>query len=244
MKPITRTEYLILLVVCVLTVAIILQKCDKKSEDGQVLTLYEHADDSLKYYKNKYGESTASMSLLQGTNANQLLQLKTNNETVKWLQQELGKYKDNVNGGGTIGVIGTVTNFSSTTTTSVTNHPVNNGYSLPTYETESKDSTWIKYKIVANSDSTHLDLKVKNKYTIVVGEEKVKGKLFKKQPVAFVTNKNPYTQITEMKVYEVTNKVRKRISLGVSAGYCVPLFSFKPQPYIGVGVSYNIINLW
>lgn len=242
MKPITRTEYLILLIVCVLTVAIIVQRCDNKSNVVQTNTLYEHANDSITYYKDKYNNQVASTYLLQGTNTALLLNLKTNNETIKWLQQEVKDNKDKIKNGGTVGVIGTTTNFTATTATTIL--PLSNGEVNPTYITQQTDSTWIVYKIVAKKDSTKFDLKVKNKYSVVFGEEKVKGKLFKKQPVALVTNKNPYTQVTEMKVFEVTNKVRKRVSINVSAGYCIPLFSFKPQPYIGAGIGYNLINLW
>lgn len=242
MKPLTTREYLILLVACVLTVLIVMKQCKKDDTIVQTNTLYEHANDSVSYYKDKYNNQVASTYLLQGTNTALLLNLKTTNETVKWLQQEVRDNKDKVKDGGTIGVIGTSTNFTATTSTTVL--PLSNGETNPTYITQQTDSTWIVYKIIAKKDSTKFNLKVKNKYTVVFGEEKIKGKLFKKQPVALVTNKNPYTQVTEMKVFEVTNKVRKRISLSVGAGYCVPLFTFKPQPYIGVGVHYNIINLW
>lgn len=244
MKPITTREYMILLVACVLTVLIVMKQCKGKGNVIQSNVLYEHINDSTKYYKDKYNNEVASTYLLQGTNTALLLNLKTNNETIKWLQQEVRDNKDKVKDGGTIGVIGANTSFTSTSTTTVipNNSPVN--ICNPTYVAESKDTTWYKYYITSNKDSTKLNLKVKNKYTVVFGQEKVKGKLFKKQPVALVTNKNPYTHVTEMKVYEVVNKTPKRVSISVGAGYCIPLFTFKPQPYIGVGVHYNIINLW
>lgn len=243
-----KRDYVSIGVIIVLAI-FVFRGCSKELEAEQYKVLNEHLEDSVKHTINKYGEAQATISLLQGENAEMLLEQKSTDKTVKWLQEELTKYKSNVKNGGTVGVIGTVTTFSGTTTTTVSFSPVIDGKrdTLPTYKTVGKDSTWIKYSITANADSTHLDLQVKNKYTIVIGEEKTKveGKLFKRnKPVAFVINKNPYTQVTEMKVYEVTNKVKKRISLNVSAGYCVPLFSFKPQPYIGVGVGYNILNLW
>lgn len=242
MKPLTTREYMILLIVCVLTVLIVMKQCSKNSRLIESTTLYEHANDSISYYKDKYNNQVASTYLLQGTNTALLLNMKTNNETIKWLQQEVKDNKDKVKNGGTVGVIGTNTSFTNTSSTTVTIDPVNTGNRI--YETTNKDTTWIVYKIVSKKDSTTLKLKVKNKYTIVFGEEKIKGKLFKKQPIALVTNKNPYTQVTEMKVFEVTNKTKKRVSINVSAGYCIPLFNLKPQPYIGAGIGYNLINLW
>ena len=236
---ISRTMYLILLVVAVFVVLIKCKQC--KSDNIEIVNdLYVHADDSLRYYKNKYGAATASISVLQGEHADDLLKIKSSNSTVIWLQSELGKYKSNIKNGGTIGVIGTNTSYTSTSTTTVS--PVNIGDSLPTYTSNNKDTTWIKYSIISNKDSTTLELKVKNKYTLVVGEEKVG--LFKRKPVAFITNQNPYTQVTEMKIYNVTNKVRKRVSISIQGGYGIGLFNIKPQPYVGIGVGYNLLNLW
>ena len=242
MKSLTTREYMILLTACVLTVLIVNQQCTKTDKFEQSNNLYEHINDSTKYYKDKYNNEIASTYLLQGTNTALLLNLKTTNEIIKWLQQEVKDNKDKVKDGGTIGVIGTNTTFTATTATTVI--PVNNGDTNPTYITEQTDSTWIVYKIIAKKDSTKFNLKVKNKYSVVFGEVKIKGKWFKKQPVALVTNKNPYTHVTEMKVFEVKNNTKKRVSLNVSAGYCIPLFNLKPQPYIGIGIGYNLLNLW
>jgi hypothetical protein len=238
--------YIILLIACLITALIIMKHCKKIDTLQQINTIYSHLDDSLKYYKNKYGEATTQISLLQGNSVDLILSIKSKDKTIQWLQQEVNKYKGNVSNGGTIGVIGTSTTFSATTASTIELSPVMNTKfdSFPTYNTTNKDTTWIKYYIAANKDSTNFKLEVKNKYTIVIGEEKVKGHLFKKNPIAFITNLNPYTSITDLKVYQVTNKVNKRISLGIGGGYCIPLFTFKPEPYIGVGIHYNIINLW
>ena len=238
--------YIVLLIACLLTVLIVMRYCNKVNNLQQVNNIYSHLDDSLKHYKNKYGEATTQVSLLQGNNVDLILSVKSKNKTIQWLQDEVKKHKGSIDGGGDIGVIGTNTTFSATTTSTVSFSLLNNGKidSLPTYKTNNKDTTWIKYYIAATKDSIHLNLEVKNKYTIVIGEERVKGTLFKKNPIAFITNLNPYTSITDLKVYQVTNNVRKRLSIGVGGGYCIPLFTFTPQPYIGIGIHYNILNLW
>jgi hypothetical protein len=241
-QPITRLEYLILLVALLLGILIFMKQCNKQSDIVQTNTIYEHIGDSTIHYKNKYNEQVSKVSLLQGSNEKLLLSIVSTNKTINWLQQEVDRYKGNIHNGGNVTVIGDNTTYTATTSTSVIISPVNNKDSLPTYKTESKDTTWIKYKITANKDSTNLQLKIKNQYTVIIGQEKIS--LFKKTPIVFVTNKNPYTLITELKAFKVESKLRNHVGMGLQAGYGIGLFTYKPEPFIGIGIHYNILNLW
>jgi hypothetical protein len=57
-----------------------------------------------------------------------------------------------------------------------------------------------------------------------------------------VTNDNPYSKVTEMLAYKVTTPKPKHFGLGITGGYGLDLLNFKPVPFIGVGISYNIIK--
>jgi len=86
-----------------------------------------------------------------------------------------------------------------------------------------------------------LNLKVKNRYDIVIGFEKTK--MFKpKKPYVIVTNHNPYSMTKDLRTYQVKGYEPKRFGIGLNAGYGIGL-DLKPQPYIGVGLNFNIIEL-
>lgn len=242
MKPITRIEYVLLLIALIFTVLICMKYCKKTENIVKINTIYEHINDSITHYKNKYNEQVNKTSLLQGDNIKLLINIKTNNKSIISLQKEVKQYKNQVKDGGNVTIIGDNTTFTATTATSITISPVNKTDSLLVYSTENKDTTWIKYKIVANKDSTNIQLKIKNEYTVVIGEEKIS--LFKKTPIVLVTNKNPYTFINELKAFKVESKIRNHVGIGIQAGYGIGLFTYKPEPFIGIGIHYNLLNLW
>lgn len=100
---------------------------------------------------------------------------------------------------------------------------------------------WYNGRIIAKRDSTNLDIKIENSYTIVIGQE---GKWYKKKtPFVEVTNENPYTKTKTLRTYQVDNKIKpKRIGIGIIGGYGFSI-GIKLSPIIGIGLSYNLINL-
>lgn len=219
---------------------------DKKLKQKETINIYESINnDSLIHYRNKYDEATSSISILQGNNTDLIKNIKTKDKTINWLKEEVEKYKKNIKNSGSVTVIETNTNFNGTTPTTVISTPIIKDsivYEKQTFETDSKDTTWIKYHIKSNSDSTSIKLKIKNQYTVVIGEEKVG--FLKKRPVVLVTNKNPYSTVSQLRTYEVINNYRNKITLGLQAGYGLGLLNFKPQPFIGIGINYKLLGLW
>lgn len=215
--------------------------CKSIKEDN---TMYQHLEDSIKTYKNKYGDLVSSTSLLQASSTKQLLDLKSKDETILWLQSEVSKNKDKVKDGGSISVIGTEVYFKGAngTVVSFNTQPVKIGdtvYYYPTYDSKSKDTTWVNYQIKANKDSIHLDLKVKNKYSVVIGSEREKW-YKKRKPIVQVSNQNPYDKVKSLKAFEVKDTRSNRFGLGLSVGVGV-----SPKgvlPYFGIGLNYNLIK--
>lgn len=203
--------------------------------------LLEGLQDTLKTMRNKDGTQTSIISMLQATTSKAFLDIKTKDETILWLQREVQKEKNKIKGGGGIVVIGGSTSYTGTSTnTIIANNPVINGdtvYQYPTYKTIGKDTLWIKYTIVASKDKTTLDLKVINKYKVLIGTEKVG--LFKRKPIVEVTNLNPYTSTETLRAFEIKDNRKTRISLGLQGGYGFTLKGL--SPYVGLGVNYRIL---
>lgn len=234
---------LIIVIVFFISFIIGLKYCKKPIKESN--TIYSHLEDTIKKYKNKNGELVSSISLLQASNVNTLLEIKSKDKTIQWLQSEVLLNKDKIKNGGSVSVVGTEVIFTGTNGTVINSNPskpIKIGdtlYVFPEYLSFSKDSTWIKYKIVANKDSTNLDLKVTNKYSVIIGEKRDKW-YSKKYPVVEVTNKNPYDNIKTLRAFEVKNNQKTRLGLGLSAGWGVSPKSI--QPYIGVGINYTLIK--
>lgn len=102
----------------------------------------------------------------------------------------------------------------------------------------------ITVKQAAINDSVKqakIDLSLVNDYSVVFGFQKLG--LFKKIPFAEVINDNPYTSTVSAKTYRVKGIKIPKIFISVNAGYGVT-HELKPTPYIGVGISFNLLSIY
>ena len=93
-------------------------------------------------------------------------------------------------------------------------------------------------KVVASHDSTKLDLKIKNEYSIIIGEEK--DGFLKKKSFVEIINKNPYSMTESLRTYEVSQK-KKKFSIGPYIGYGIGV-NFIPQATVGIGLTYSLFK--
>lgn len=225
-----------LLIICIILMSF--QKCenDNLKENNNLLIA---ANDTLRKKKNKDGSQTATIALLQASNVNKLLKLKTQDETIKALQEEVKKHRDKLDAGGSVTTFSTATTFSAVHQTDST-VLASTGCDSVIYSSN-KDTTWVKYSIEARKDATRLNLKVKNAFTVVIGREKVG--FLKYRPIVDVTSKNPFTDIGTLRAFEVKDtRPQRRISLGAQLGFGV---LFKGQIstgfYTGIGLNFRIL---
>lgn len=230
------------IIVGAVIIILFIKDCKGKNLREDNTLLLNMLQDSLIKIRNKDGSQTAKIGLLQSRNTKLFLQAKTKDSTIAWLQREVRKAKSEIKNGGSVTIIGTSTTFSGTTTTSITStQPVINGDTIrlyPVYESDSKDTTWIKYHITASKDSINLKFRSKDKFTLVLGEEKVS--LFKRKPTVKLTSQNPYTDINSLRTMEVkdTRPIR-RLSIGLQIGYGI---TFKGlTPYAGLGINFKLL---
>lgn len=208
----------------------------KTNKLNQEIALSKAASDTLIKKRNSDGSQTATIELMQADNIEMFLDLKSKDSIIKKLQDEVRKNKSKIRDGGSITIVDSETTYSSTTTSTVSFNP---GDSCnPIYSSSSMDSTWIKYSIRASKDSTLFKLKVKNRYSILIGREKIG--FMKYRPIVEVTNQNPYTDTKSLRAFEVKDtRPKQRISLGIQAGYGITLKGL--SPYIGLGANFKIL---
>lgn len=191
-------------------------------------------NDSVQYYQKKDGTQVAKIRAFEGKKANLFLKLESKDKEIIKLQKEVRRVKGKLSRGG-----GVVRGGSTTKVITQTNTVVKFVDKDTVYTSHLKDSIWYEADIRVTKDSTMLDLKVGNKYTVVVGE--TKNGLFKKPtPFVEVSNDNPYTSTTALRAYKVSAPDPKRWGIGVTAGYGITKSSL--SPYVGIGISYNLIQ--
>jgi len=90
---------------------------------------------------------------------------------------------------------------------------------------------WISFNASVNTDTSKFTLDINNEYSLFVNNKK---------GYVEIENLNPYGKVEDIKMY--SNKLkRKKFGLGVHLGYGLNS-EFKLLPYLGVGLSYNIIK--
>lgn len=196
--------------------------------------------DSVQTWKGKDGLNRAKISTLETSKTKEFLALATKDSSVIALQQEVKEMRRYLRNKGS------VTNFSSDTTvdtSSPTEVTVDNSGN-PTYKSKFDLDGWVFGNSVATKDSTYLNLKVKNKYSLTLGVEPTGFLgLGKGKPFAQVKNENPYSETQELKTYQVTAPKPKRWGVGPVGAYGLNL---GPVPqlggFVGVGVQYSLIQ--
>lgn len=223
------------IIVGIIIISLFLRGCkeDKFKQDNKMLISL--LQDSIQRTRNKDGSQTAKISLLQNRNTNLLLSLSTKDSTIKWLQEEVKKAKSLIKKGGSVTVIESGTTFTGVATTTVfanTKDSCN-----PIYKAQNKDTTWVKWSTISTKDSTSIKISTRDKYSVVIGSEKVR--LFKRKPIVDVTSMNPYSTIKNMRAFEIKDTRVNRFGVGIQAGYGITLKGL--SPYLGIGLNFKIL---
>jgi uncharacterized protein YcfL len=195
-------------------------------------------EDSLVQFKDKNGTLSSKVKVLEVVHANQILELNSNKQTVIRLQDELNLYK------------GKATNstafISQTKFDTIIKTQIKYVYDtlfqdgdtilipLQKYAVHHNDR-WIGVNFDSDSSNTKVSIQVENEYSVTLVKNKKKYE-------AIVKNYNPYSSISEISAVSLQGLPRtKRFGLGVHLGYGINS-SFRVAPYIGVGISYNVIR--
>lgn len=193
--------------------------------------------DSLTTYKNKDSSQTATISVLQTTSAGDFFGLKIKDSQIVILQGLVKQYQQKLKAGSSVTTATTETTVKHDTKPTVSDYDsIKTGsivYVYPKY-TDSLYSEWISYKATMTKDKASLDLKVINKYAVIVGYEK-------RKPYVDIVNFNPYSSTKILRSYQVIIPKQKVWGIGFSSGMALGT-NFKIQPYLGIGISYNIIR--
>jgi len=205
----------------------------KTSRYNDMSNVVSAVNSEISRYRDKYNREVTKREAIETTDINNFLRFKTTDSLILELQNTVNDFKKEIKRGGSATVFEGETNIDKSSVTNVFYKDSNAVY------TTLYNDKWVDYNIVATKDSTLLNFKVKNKYSVVIGREKIS--LFKSLPYAKVTNYNPYSSVKDTRTYRIKLK-DKKIGIGPNVSYGITS-DFTPKIYIGVGLQYNIIKL-
>ena len=182
----------------------------------------------------------AKIQVIETERAKDFVKLKVKDQTIKELQDVVKEYKDIYSAA----IIKNQTLVKAIAKTQIVfKDTVKQGdtiYVYPEYRSTFNLDNWVYGNTKANRATTEVDLKIRNEYAVVIRQEK-KGLFSKPITYAEVINRNPYTETTDMRVYQVTTPKPKQFGVGpvIGIGYTT---SNKIEPYIGVGLQWSLFR--
>lgn len=194
--------------------------------------------DSLVISKNSNGEFEALIRTIETENTKTFYELQSKDSIIIDLQKEVKKNKKYLKNRGSVTNISSNTNIGIKTESEV----IKASDSSFVYKSAFNLDGWVYGLVTAGKDSTEIHLKVKNDYTVVLGQEKTgflnlgKGKSFVK-----ITNKNPYSEVKSLRTYQVSPPKVKRMGVGPFLGATLSK-DLSINPVIGVGINYQLIQ--
>lgn len=202
-------------------------------------TLIEASTDELQKWKNKDGENLAKIQVLETRNQKTFLAFKSQDSTIQELQalvkQNRKLFRDSK---GAAGIIKSETKIDTIAPTLVSQDSLNGS---PIYSSFIKDK-WFTANSIATKDSTQLSLNTFHNISLVMGSE---GQGFLKKRKSFATAKdaNPYSNIKDMRIYNVIDDP-KHFVVGpyIGGGLTKVGSGIKTGWQVGFGVTYKLFE--
>lgn len=236
-KYLIPLTFVLLIIVASLTNVVIKSKKDLTNAEN----LYESITDSLVSYKNKDSLNVSKILVMQSSSEKDFLKIK-NLEGSNLILQNMIKNKDKE-----IKKLNTALLIKSETRIDTLKeyYPISGDTIIfsKSIILDSLRNNWVYAKYGFINGLSFMTLKIQNQYQVTIGEEG--GNIFRKGKMySTVTNMNPYTKTTDMRVYQINNTVPKKIkvnlNLGIGGLYDISHRNFGFGPYAGIGFTYNL----
>ena len=205
-----------------------------KSEYDKINSMYSNVVGDLRLMRDRDGYEIAKRDAIIGLSEGSMSKIADLNDEIALLKLEVKKYKGSVRSAS---VIKTVSKSDAVTKTVV--EYIKDSCN-PTYKT-SWSNEWDSGTVVATKDSIKHDYKIKNTFSVIVGDEK-EGFWKPRKTVLTVKSLNPNTSTEKSQVF-VVEKKEKKIGVGLVVGYGVSIDNISHlNPIIGIGISYSILR--
>lgn len=175
----------------------------KRIESADREDIITGLNDTLVVWKDKQGRSHSKTQTITVSDPKDLLKIKGLEGENKKLQDLVAEYKGKIKKGGSVTYIEGETKYVDRVVTEI-DTIYTNQVKYPTYRSSFDKDGWVKGNIIAKADSTQIDLKIKNAYGVVLGQENT-GFLGLGKPKTFadVLSYNPYSESTAVRALQV-----------------------------------------
>jgi hypothetical protein len=211
---------------------------NKRIEQENLVTA---SNDELETWVNKNGENVAKIAVLETEKSKTFLAFESKDIIIRELQQLVRDNKKLFNNSkGVAGIIKSETNINAIGVTTVIQDTVNNS---PIYKSNITNE-WYNINTFAAKDTTTVKLKTYHSLSLVMGSES-QGLFKKKKIFATAKDANPNSNITDMRIYNVTEAKRSPFSIGPYVGFGATLTGtdIKVGWQAGAGVKVDLIEL-
>ena len=191
-------------------------------------------------WKDKDSLSHAKIQIIETEKTKDFLSLQSKDKDIIKLQKTVKQYEKQIKNQGS------VTNFTSETKITTKDSLVTDSVCGKCSFYFSNSNPWFSVDAsiyptdTPNQLSLSLDLKVKNEYSVIVGEEK-QGLFKKPKPFVEVLNHNPYSETESLRTYQVSTPKLKRWGVGPQIGFGLNS-NFTTGAYVGIGLHYSFFN--
>ena len=245
MNKLNKTTSIVSIVLIIVLSFFIVRSCNQDKIISEKTNLISSLNDTIKIWKDKNGISHSKTEVIKTSSVNDFLKQNVKDEETKELQNTVKKDKNRLGKQGSVTKFNGIIEFEKEIPTlRDTIYIPKDGLVIkkPVYNSSFDMDGWVVGSIKASEDSTKINLKVKNDYTVIIGEEKTGFLgLGKRKPFVEVTNKNPYSETTSLKTYQVENYKIKRFGIGPNISYSLGA-NGQLYPTFGIGLQYNVIR--
>ena len=245
MNKLNKITSIVSIVLIIILSFFIVKSCNQDKIISEKTNLINALNDTVKIWKDKNGISHSKTEVIKASSISDFLKQNVKDKETKELQNVVKENKNRLGKQGNVTKFNGVVKFETEIPTlRDTIHISKNGLVIkkPIYNSSFDMDGWVVGSVTASEDSTKINLRIKNDYTVIIGEEKMGFLgLGKRKPFVEVTNKNPYSETTSLKTYQVENYKIKRFGIGPNISYSLGA-NGQLYPTFGIGLQYNVIR--
>ena len=245
MNKLNKITSIVSIVLIIILSFFIVRSCNQDKIISEKTNLISSLNDTIKIWKDKNGISHSKTEVIKTSSVNDFLKQNVKDEETKELQNTVKKDKNRLGKQGSVTKFNGIIEFEKEIPTlRDTIYIPKDGLVIkkPVYNSSFDMDGWVTGSVKASEDSTKINLRIKNDYTVIIGEEKTGFLgLGKRKPFVEVTNKNPYSETTSLKTYQVENYKIKRFGVGPNISYSLGA-NGQLYPTFGIGLQYNVIR--
>lgn len=228
------------MIVAVLIIVLFRQGCEIRESQKQYEQNYDALNSSLTKYRNKYGQEVVKAKVLETTSLEQIEKFAELDSSIAQLKKVVKEQSKLLKDGGMATVINNHTYLQGRGDTIIIDST--GAY----YSPISQFGDWVTGYHMISPDSSYIDMKIKNQFSLAFGYEREPGfkNWFKpKKPVAYLTNKNPYTYTDDLRIVNIESKSKKLgLNIGIGATWGITP-SFETDLVLGITLSKPLIEL-